>query len=161
MTDSDKRLELAYEAAQTKLSLQDGTLSNTRTRASGLLATTALFVSFSAGVGLIGDGSNEGVAAISPYVAGVMLVLVVALGACVVVVLLPAKGWCYVPSAEIILEKTDAGWSESEIRRHVISAMIAGAQSNSKMLVARQKAFRAAVWLLILEVVVLVATLIP
>jgi hypothetical protein len=43
---SDKRLELAYDAAEKKLSMQDATLGNVRTRANTLLATAALFTSF-------------------------------------------------------------------------------------------------------------------
>lgn len=37
---SDKRLELAYNAAEKMLALQDSTLANVRTRANNLLAAT-------------------------------------------------------------------------------------------------------------------------
>jgi hypothetical protein len=57
---SDKRLELAYDAAQKKLAMQDTTLGNVRTRANTLLATAALFTSFSAGIGLLNNDPTKG-----------------------------------------------------------------------------------------------------
>ena len=59
-TASDKRLELSYDAAAKKLSMQDATLGNVRTRANTLLATAALFTSFSAGIGLISTDPTKG-----------------------------------------------------------------------------------------------------
>lgn len=155
---SDKRLELAYTAAQDTLNLQDATLTNTRTRANNLLATTALFISFSAGVGLINTDPAKG-AVFCPFVAVVLLLVVVALGASVLIVVWPAKDWCWVPSASIILAKTNAGESEAAIREFVIEKMIEGARANHDMLKTRQNAFRCAVILLVIEVVLLVGAL--
>jgi hypothetical protein len=56
---ADKRLELAYDAIQEKLKMQDATLASTRTWANNLLATSALFIS-SAGVGLINNDPTKG-----------------------------------------------------------------------------------------------------
>lgn len=155
---SDKRLELAYAAAQERLKLQDATLTSTRTRANNLLATTALFVSFSAGVGLI-NRDSESDSALCPGVALLLLLVVVALGISVLVVVWPAKDWCYTPSASIIMQMTVAGESEAAIRRHVIGAMIAGADANHEMLKDRQNAFRCAVILLVVEVALLISGL--
>jgi hypothetical protein len=110
--EPDKRLELAYDAIQEKLKMQDATLASTRTRANNLLATTALFVSFSAGVGLISNDPDKG-SALCPGVAAVLLLVVVALGVSVLIVAWPTKKWIYVPHASIIMQMTDAGESVS------------------------------------------------
>lgn len=155
---ADKRLELAYAAAQERLKLQDATLASTRTRANNLLATTALFVSFSAGIGLI-NTNPESESALCPGVALVLLLVAVALGVSVLIVMWPAKNWCYTPSAAIIMQKLNAGESEAEIRRHVIDAMINGANANHSMLTDRQNAFRCAVVLLVVEITLLLSAL--
>jgi hypothetical protein len=155
---SDVRLELAYDAAQEMLSLQDATLTSTRTRANTLLATTALFISFSAGVGLINTDPDKG-SVFCPGVAAVLLLVVVALGVSVLYVAWPANDWCWVPSASIIIQMTNAGDDESAIRRHVIDEMIKGAKANHSMLKNRQNAFRVAVALLVVEVVLLIGAL--
>ena len=56
----DERLELAYEAALKSVGNQDATLGTLRTRANNLLATPALFTSFSTAVGLIDTSRNNG-----------------------------------------------------------------------------------------------------
>lgn len=154
----DKRLVLAYDAAQLRLSLQDSTLSNTRTRANYLLATSALAVSFSAGIGFVNLDPSKGVT-FPMTAAALILITVVALGTCVVYVMVPAKGWCYNPSATVILEKIGDGLDENAIRRLVTRAMIDGAEANHTMLVKKQKAFRGAIVLLVIEVVLLIGTL--
>lgn len=155
---SDKRLELAYAVAQERLKLQDATLANTRTRASNLLATTALFISFSAGVGLIqSDPDSE--SALCSGIALILLLVVVALGISVLVVVWPAKMWCYTPSASKIMARIAAGDDEAAIRRYVIDAMITGAEANHDMLELRQNAFRCAVVLLVVEVVLLLCAI--
>jgi hypothetical protein len=156
--EADKRLEMAYEAANQRLSLQDTTLTSTRTRANNLLATTALFVSFSTGVGLINTDPSRG--PIFPtYAAIVLLVLVVALGACVLYVAWPTKNWSYTPSAKKILVRVDADDDEASIRRYVTDEMISGAERNQAQLAPRQNAYRGAVILLVLEVALLLAIL--
>jgi hypothetical protein len=157
-TAADKRLELAYTAAQDLLESQSDTLSNTRTRANNLLATTALFISFSAGVGLINTDPNKGMV-LCPFVAVVLLLVVGGLGGCVLYVAWPAKDWAHTPSARIILERIDAGDDEATIRRLITSKMIEGADRNSTKLKPRQIAFRVAVALLVVEVLLLVGAL--
>jgi hypothetical protein len=51
--DSDTRLELAYAAGQARLSGQNATLANLRSRANNLLATSALLSSLATGIGLL------------------------------------------------------------------------------------------------------------
>lgn len=156
--DSDKRLELAYDAAEKMLALQDSTLANVRTRANNLLAATAVFISFAAGVGMINTDPKKGL--LLPVIAGlVLLTIVIAVGVNVLMIMWPAKGWCYVPSAKVIMEKTNAGEDEAAIRRHVIEKMIAGAKANGTMLADKQNKFRWAVGLVAAEVAVLAGIL--
>lgn len=156
---SDKRLELAYDAAQKKLAMQDATLGNVRTRANTLLATAALFTSFSAGIGLLNTDSSKG--PVFPTCAATWLaVIMVLLGVCVVYISWTVKEWHYVPSARIIMEKIGKNKSEDEIREFVTKAMIDGADSNAPPLRRRQLAFRASNILLVIEVSLLVGVLI-
>lgn len=156
---SDKRLDLAYEAGQDILKVQDDLLANTRTRANTLLTASALFVSFSVGVGLINTDPKKG--AIFPaWLAIALLLLVVGVGVSVGIVLWPTKNWCFGADAEKIIKKIDEGKSEVDIRRYVTDAMINGADANIQMLERRQNAFRLAAFLLVVEVVVLVGGLV-
>ena len=95
-SDSDKSLELAYTAAQDMLKEQVGTLARLRARANDLLSTAALFISFSAGVGLINNDPGKGTVFRSG-VAVVLLLAVVALGAKRVVRLVAGDGLVLVP----------------------------------------------------------------
>ena len=70
-----------------------------------------------------------------------------------------AKDWCYVPSAKVIMDKTNAGDDEAAIRRYVIDKMIEGAKANRVMLVDKQNAFRWAVGLVAAEIAVLAGLL--
>lgn len=152
--DSDKRLELAYNAAQTKLAMQDTTLGNIRTRANTLLASAALFTSFSAGAGLLNTKPDQG-SVVSSYAGTSLLVILVLLGACVIYVDWPATNWAFVPSASIIMEKYRDDETEEAIRVFVTDAMIEGGKKNQPKLDRRQNAFRAAVVLLVAEVALL------
>jgi hypothetical protein len=100
---SDKRLELAYDAGEKKLAMQDSTLGNVRTRANNLLATAALFTSFSAGIGLTNTDRTKS-PVLSPCAGTALLVVVILLGISVLYVALPATNWQFVPSAEKIME---------------------------------------------------------
>lgn len=152
---SDKRLELAYDAAQTKLAMQDTTLGNVRTRANTLLATAALFTSFSAGAGLLNTDPDKG-SVLTSYAGTGLLIILVALGACVFYVDWPATNWAFVPSASIIMAKYRNDETEEAIRVFVTDAMVEGGKMNQPKLARRQNAFRAAVLLLVAEVALLV-----
>lgn len=71
----------------------------------------------------------------------------------------PAKKWIFVPHAGVILDMANQGKSEDEIRRHVVTELIKGADRNAEMLKFRQDAFRVAVVLLIGEIVLLIGAL--
>jgi hypothetical protein len=155
----DKRLELAYDAAQKMLAMQDTTLGNVRTRANSLLATAALFTSFSAGIGLLNTDRTKG-AVLSPCAGAALLIIMVVLGACVLYVAWPAKNWAFVPSASIIMQKYRADETTDAIRTFVTDAMVEGGKKNLPKLKWRQRAFRVAIVLLVVEVALLVWLLI-
>ncbi|HKP42111.1 hypothetical protein [Mycobacterium sp.] len=156
--DSDKRLELAYDAAEKRLTLQDTTLSNVRTRANNLLAATAVFISFATGIGMINTDPKKGI--LLPVLAGlVLLAIVIAVGVNVLMIMWPVKDWCYVPSAKVIMDMTNAGDDENAIRRHVIDKMIQGAAANGTMLADKQNKFRWVVGLVGAEIAVLAVIL--
>jgi molybdopterin-guanine dinucleotide biosynthesis protein A len=159
-TAVDTRLILAYDAAQQTLSMQDTTLANLRTRANTLLATGALFTSFSAALGLINADPSKGTV-FSPWKALVLLAVLGLLGVCVLTVLWTVDDWVFCPSAELILLKMaeSPSPSEDEVRRYVITELNKGVKSNDNHLKARQTAFKLAVILLMVEVAALVVML--
>jgi hypothetical protein len=164
---SDKRLELAYDAAVKSLSTQDVTLGNLRTRANNLLATAALFTSFSTGLGLINTNPQSG-AVFSPIKGVILLLVVIALGLCVLYVLWPVKRWVFGASAAEIMNKIDPkpdgqgnmlAKDVDQIRRDVIATLIDGRKKNAAVLEKKQAAFRTAAILLVSEIVLLVVVL--
>jgi hypothetical protein len=157
-SDSDRSLELAYTAAQDMLSEQVATFARLRTRANNMLSTAALFISFSAGVGLINIDPAKGTVFRSGVALGLVLVVLV-LGACVLYISWLARGWYWSPSASEMLEMVDAGQSEAAIRRHFIRVMVEKAAANEKQLAPRRRAFRGATILLLVEVLVLLVAL--
>lgn len=118
-SESDRRLELAYGAAEKKLSMQDATLASVRTRATNLLAIAALFTSFSAWIGVINIDPTKG-SVLGP-VAGIgLLTLVVLLGVSVLVVVWPVKVWAFVPWVSKIMQMNESDEGEASIRKTVI-----------------------------------------
>jgi hypothetical protein len=166
--EPDKRLELAYEAAQKSISADDTNLGNLRTRANNLLGSAALFTSFATGVGLINTNRNNG-DVLSPAKGIPMLIVVIALGLCALYVLWPATGWMFGASASEIMAKIDPKPDKSghtpdsknvdQIRRDVITTLTLGHETNKTILTKKQRAFRGAAGLLVVQIVVLVVVL--
>jgi hypothetical protein len=159
--EPDKRLELAYEVAQTIVSVQDTTLGNLRTRANNLLAAAAVFTSFSTGIGLLNNDPSKGVV-LSVGAAVILLAVVVAIGIYVLRVLWPVNDWCFAASAEEILEKVDdesETWDVDDVRRFVINTLNKGKNDNEKILEKKHADFRTAAMLLVGEIVLLVLLL--
>jgi hypothetical protein len=154
-TDSDTRLELAYDAGERKLAMQDNSLNNVRTRANNLLATAALFTSFSAGVGLINTDRSKG-AVLSPGAGTALLIVIILLGLSVLYVLWPVRKWKFVSNASKILTMYNEGQDETSIRKNVITRQIQGGNYNKVMLYRKELAFRLAAVLLMCEVALLV-----
>lgn len=156
---SEKGLELAYEASQKRLDSQDTTLGNLRSRANTLLASAALFISFSSGVGLIHAGDPTRGPAIDPSQAKLLVGVVVALGVCVLIVQLPTGDWAYGPRPTVIMTKYHDHETETGIRIDIVDEMIKDIGANEKKLVWRARAFRGAAFLLLLEAALLLSML--
>lgn len=154
---SEQQLELAYEAGQKTLEAQDTSLGNVRTRANTLLSTSALFVSFSTGLGLINADPNKG-AILSATKAIVLLSVVLVLGLCVLFVYWPVNPWIYSVSAEKLMHQSNSA-TKGELQAFVLSEMTQGVENNQVALELRQLAFRCAAALLIVEIVLLVVFL--
>lgn len=179
----DKRLELAYEAGQKRLAMQDATLGNLRTRANTLLIAAALFISFGVGFGVF-DANRSNVSAQPGLVIGIgffsgpnspegtssgwrilQMVLtfatLIGIGVCVIIVLSPMKtGWVYGPSASLIMKNRSIYIDEDSMREYVIGQMIPAIDRNEDKLKFRFKAFRIAIYLLLAEAGV-VLTMLP
>ncbi len=157
MTDSC--LELAYDAAQSTLAQQNGTIGSIRDRATSLFTAAALAVSFTGAIGLVsGDGD---VTRSYPLWASVALLVVLTLMATAVMAIQwPARGFHYGPSATVILQRVDAGEDADGIRRYVADAMIDGARRNASAIRKRQRMLRVLVALLWLEIILIVVAII-
>lgn len=152
---SDKRLELAYEAGQKALGIQDSTLDNVRTRANYLLASAALIMGFSAG--LLIHTSTRKHEVLDWWKALSLLVVLVALAILVFVVLRPLRAWYFAPSAKEIMDKFDQDISEKSILKDITDEMIKGTEKNRELLDEKQNVFKFAVALLVVEVGLLLA----
>jgi hypothetical protein len=146
----DKRLELAYEAGAKALAMQDVTLGSVRSRANNLLSTAALFTSVSTAIGLINTDPSKG-HVLAPWKALVLVSVVALLGICVVFVLWTANNWQFGADPQQIMDEYDTFKDESAIRILVIRAMVTGLGTNGKKLKWRQRAFRSAAALLVVE----------
>jgi hypothetical protein len=156
---SEKGLELAYDACQKRLDSQDTTLGNLRSRANTLLASAALFISFSSGVGLIHASDPTRGPALDPSHAKLLVGIVVALAVSVLSVQLPTRKWAYGPQPEVIMTKYQAQWTETGIRFEIVKKMITDIDLNEKKLVRRAWAFRGAALLLMVEAALLLSML--
>jgi hypothetical protein len=153
---ADGCLELAYDAARSTLTQQDGTLGSIRDRATSLFTAAALAVSFTGAVGLISEAGDP-----YPVWASVALLVVLTLmGSAVMVIQWPARGFHYGPSASVILSRLDAGADEDAIRRLVAEAMVDGARQNATAIRSRQRVLRLLVALLWLEIILIVVALV-
>jgi len=141
---------LAYEAAQEMLRIQDATLANTRTRANNLLAAAALIISIALGQGLV---NRDAVPVIGIWF---LLLVSVALGVSVLCVLWTVREWDFGPSASAISRCIDEDRDESEIRKYVVEKMIEGINLNRAALDSRQRVFRFAASLLVVEMAVMI-----
>ncbi|MDX3712600.1 hypothetical protein PV733_27380 [Streptomyces europaeiscabiei] len=156
MKEEDPLLELAYEAAKGRLASQTSALEGFRTRASGILAVAALVTSFSAGLGLINTGSAKG-AVLPEWAPWTLLGILLVMGALAFTILLPTRSWVHGPSAGKLMELRENMESEKDAKVFVVNAMVEAQKENSAYLTRRAWAYRAAVLLLLAEILVLVA----
>lgn len=151
--------KLAYDAAVDALKQQDVTLANVRNRASGLLATAALVVSFSSGVGLLGTDPGKNYIVSRQY-EWLLLGVVVLIGITSSVVLWPIKRWGYGPSADLLVDAIDEEKLQSgQLCRKFARLLWEAQKKNGRKLLFRMRCYQAAVVLLILEVGLLTSAL--
>jgi hypothetical protein len=153
--ERDDLLDLAYEAAVSRLASQTSALEGFRTRASGLFLVAALVTSFSAGLGLVNTDAAKG-AVLPVWAPWVLLGILLALGICAFSILLPTPHWVHGPSAGVILRVRQAA-PYTAGKLFVVNEMVAAQQTNSAQLARRAWAYRTAVLLLLAEVLVLIA----
>jgi hypothetical protein len=151
---SQQQLDLAYEACQKTLASQDTTLGNVRTRANTLLSTSALFVSFSAGIGLINTDPHKGTVLSAPK-ALALLFVVLALGLCVLFVLWPIDGWIFSVSARKLMQRSNTD-TRAALQTYVLEEVVQGIEDNRVALDTKQRGLRCAAMLLLVEILLLV-----
>lgn len=153
---SDPRRVLEYDAASAFLKMQDATLANVRTRATGVLSTATLLTSLAAAVGLLNTDPKRGDVLPVPG-AWALLATTLVIGALVLYVQWTVNGWTFGPSAEKMRDqRTNNNLTEDGIRDYVVTALIHGIDTNATMLMRRQNAFRLAAVGLLVEVLILI-----
>ncbi|WP_405659746.1 hypothetical protein [Streptomyces sp. RK9] len=155
----DERLKLGYEMAKILLAAQDRTVTNLRTRASAMLATAALVVTFSTSVGLLRFDAQKNV--IFPqWAAWVMLALIAVQGFLVMFVLWPVKMKYGHTVVEIVDPPKDApAAAEKPISRWLIEKMRDYLDANKKKIRRMAVALQAAMLLLLAEVAVVITAI--
>ena len=86
-----------------------------------------------------------------------LLGILLAIGLCAFIVLLPTRQWLHGPSARIILKRWEEGRDTQDVMVEVADAMVDAQRKNSTELGRRSRAYRVAVLLLLAQVLVLAA----
>jgi hypothetical protein len=149
-------IDLAYEAAKDKLASQTSAFESLRTRAAAVLSVAALVTSFSAGLGLVNTDPTQG-RLLPQWAQWTLLGILLAIGLCAFIVLLPTRQWLHCPSARIILERWEEGGDTEDVKVEVADAMVEAQRRNSAELGRRSRTYRVAVLLLLAQVLVLAA----
>jgi hypothetical protein len=84
---------------------------------------------------------------------GILLVL----GSCAFIILMPTRLWLHGPSARIIMEIWSGGEDPRTTKADLVAAMVEAQGRNSTELGRRAQAYRLAVLLLLVQVLTLVA----
>jgi hypothetical protein len=149
-------VDLAFTAAKDKLSSQTSAFESLRTRAAAILSVAALVTSFSAGLGLVDTSPAQG-RLLPAWAQWTLLGILLAIGLCAFVVLLPTRQWMHGPSARIILNGWEEGKDAQDVKVDVTDAMVDAQRQNSAELGRRSRAYRFAVLMLLVQVLVLAA----
>jgi hypothetical protein len=149
---SDTLHVLAYNAAVDVLKQQDGTLSSTRNRASGLLATAVLAASFSTSVGLLGTGLT-GNKPIAHQYAWVLLATVISIGIVSSIVAWPVHRWGYGPDPKRLLDAIEKEHLiAGQLYRDFTILLVQASIRNHRQITYRVRCYQAGILLLIVEV---------
>jgi hypothetical protein len=123
----DPRYTLAFSEAQRALDHQSETLGNLRDRSAALLSTATLLSGFASGLGLINTDRDKG-NVFPGWLALIVVALILAIGVCSLLVLVPSPGWVFTNNAAILLSNVeqnpdrDVNWVHAmlaqDMRRH-------------------------------------------
>jgi hypothetical protein len=156
----DALYELAYRAAVDILKQQDGTLSNMRNRASGLLATAVLAASFSTSVGLLGSGS-AGNKTIAHQYGWVLLATVISIGIMSSIVAWPVRRWGYGPDPKRLLEAIEKeNLIAGQLYREFTLLLVQASARNHRELAYRVRCYQVGTLLLVMEIGVIILAII-
>ncbi|MFJ7192170.1 hypothetical protein [Streptomyces bacillaris] len=156
--NEEERLALGYEMAKSLLAAQDRTVTNLRTRASGILATAALIVTFATSIGLLGK-DPQGDSLFPAWAAWTLLGVIAAQGICVMAVLWPVT-MSFGHSVLNMVDPRQSQAAERPISSRLVTTMMGDMKANSAHIERMAKALRVAIVLLLAEVVVIVIALI-
>jgi hypothetical protein len=116
----------------------------------------ALVTSFSAGLGLVDTNPAQG-RLLPQWAQWSLLGILLTIGICAFIVLLPTRQWLQGPSARIILERWAEGGDTTDVKVEVTEALVVAQRRNSNELGRRSGAYRMAIVLLLAQVLVLAA----
>ncbi|MFF4701254.1 hypothetical protein [Streptomyces chattanoogensis] len=157
-SNEEQRLALGYEMAKSLLASQDRTVTNLRTRASGILATAALVVTFSTSIGLLRNDPQKNLL-FPRWAAWTLLAVIVVQGFFVMAVLWPVT-FSFGHSVINMVDPRQSQAAERPISLRLVGAMMDDIQANSAHIGRMAKALRLAMILLLAEVSVIVIALI-
>ena len=151
-TQPQVKYELAYEAAATLLTQQDGALGNLRTRATSVFSIATLVAALASTAGLVTK------APVYPIGIDIGLLAAIALiGLCTLVIVWPVKVWHWGPSAPDLLRFSGGA---DQARMAATRSMNTACASNNSVLHSRMLWFQAGVIGLGLETALVVAAVI-
>jgi hypothetical protein len=116
----------------------------------------ALVTSFSAGLGMVDTDPTQG-RLLPQWAQWALLGILLAVGLCAFIVLLPTRQWLHGPSARIILKRWAEGGETMDVKVEVAQALVDAQRRNSDELGRRSRVYRMAVLLLLAQVLVLAA----
>jgi hypothetical protein len=153
---ADEVLKLAYDEARAALREQDGTLSNLRNRATGLLAAVVVGTSFAATAGLLNTDPGRG-GTFPEWAAWALLIVIILVAVGVMAILWPIRAWTFGPSPSALAARAPDG--VDAVLRAAVDGMDSAIASNNRLLEQRVAMYRATVLVLMLEIGLLVVAL--
>ncbi|MEV6005638.1 hypothetical protein AB0M29_02405 [Streptomyces sp. NPDC051976] len=114
--------------------------------------------SFSAGLGLVSTDPAHG-RLLPVWAPWALFGVLLSLGACSFVILLPTRQWRHGPSARIIMEMWSEGSDTKDAKVDLTAAMVDAQRRNSAALGRHSLAYRVAVLLLLCQILILVVAI--
>jgi hypothetical protein len=151
-------MEVAYAAAVKAVEIQDGTLSNIRNRATGLLSAVTVGTTFGAALGLFSTNRMTG-EELPAWAQWTLLVLLVGVGGLCLGVMWPAT-MAFGVDARLVLQRAEQDNDILIVRRYVIDELVGGHGRNRVVLKRKFFLYRLAVFVLVCETAVLLLALI-